>query len=473
MAAYGTEVAAEGSNSVRSANTTVGDNGVMQLSSMFPDIPLYHIELIYKQNGRDIVSASDMLLNYDLIKDSLTTETEANMKWIEIKKPECVNPSKKKSKKKSGNEVDADVTYLVDFLQKQDMILELLALEESDADLVGFYVKKNGNQVLNAVLDILTNWNKEGGVENQGKDKIHTQLLPNMHSIGKSYADTLRDSLTMHVRKDKMTLINKNMPPDLWTELVGYIKEHRSLNLPSSFYLNAMVWFDYNVATVLYLASRLSLEFNYKANGATDVVVGDVISKFAESSVANECTDNLYIPGSKLSIAPLLESTSASTSASTASSLNNRARFYSSLASSEKNKLVKGYYASESAAASAAGRQILDCEQQRLMQRLQHMAISDSQVDLHSLSVKNAIELANSVLNEWWYDELKERQNNGVPGTKGSAVYLDPLIIITGKGTHSAGNIPKIKNGVKKLLNRGYWIYDEQSASFTVYGLRK
>ncbi|VVT53741.1 uncharacterized protein SAPINGB_P003726 [Magnusiomyces paraingens] len=88
---------------------------------------------------------------------------------------------------------------------------------------------------------------------------------------------------------------------------------------------------------------------------------------------------------------------------------------------------------------------------------------TDYSIDLHHLSVSYALDATRTKIENWWTKESSSR---------GAARTVHHLRIITGAGTHSVDNIPRIKNGVKKILLEGNWNFTEHRAHFDVYGQR-
>lgn len=84
-------------------------------------------------------------------------------------------------------------------------------------------------------------------------------------------------------------------------------------------------------------------------------------------------------------------------------------------------------------------------------------------IDLHHLSVSYALDATRTKLENWWTREQNE-------GARNSLRSVQHLRIITGSGTHSVDNVPRIKNGVRKILLEGNWNFTEHRAHYDVYG---
>lgn len=86
-------------------------------------------------------------------------------------------------------------------------------------------------------------------------------------------------------------------------------------------------------------------------------------------------------------------------------------------------------------------------------------------IDLHGLPLAHAIKATHEKLHNWWTAEQNRIQNSA-----GRAKPVS-LKIISGAGSHSNANIPKIKNGVRKKLVKEKWRFTEHSSYFVVAGV--
>lgn len=87
-------------------------------------------------------------------------------------------------------------------------------------------------------------------------------------------------------------------------------------------------------------------------------------------------------------------------------------------------------------------------------------------IDLHHLSAEYAVNSASDKLENWWTRECS--MNASAPRRT-----IKSLRIITGAGTHSVDGIPRIKNGVRKMLVENRWNFVEHRAHFDVYGPKR
>lgn len=89
-------------------------------------------------------------------------------------------------------------------------------------------------------------------------------------------------------------------------------------------------------------------------------------------------------------------------------------------------------------------------------------------MDLHGLPLQFAIESAQEKLHKWWSLETQRLKSIG----ERNSGHVYPLKLISGSGKHSAANIPKIKNGLRKKLHEGRWIFQEHDSFFVVTGVK-
>ncbi|CAE6499724.1 unnamed protein product [Rhizoctonia solani] len=84
---------------------------------------------------------------------------------------------------------------------------------------------------------------------------------------------------------------------------------------------------------------------------------------------------------------------------------------------------------------------------------------SSKAIDLHGLTVNEALEVVKEGVNAWW-------------SSAGSAsTPNEPLQIITGRGRHSRGNVPVIAPAVTKLLERDGWRAHKREGTVYVTGV--
>lgn len=93
-------------------------------------------------------------------------------------------------------------------------------------------------------------------------------------------------------------------------------------------------------------------------------------------------------------------------------------------------------------------------------------------VDLHGLRIGEAVDRARRDVNDWWAQEVSARQSHGILSKFGhTAVFIEPLSVIVGRGLHSAGG-PKLRKPVMKMLDDNKFLYREDIGRFVVTGKR-
>lgn len=91
-------------------------------------------------------------------------------------------------------------------------------------------------------------------------------------------------------------------------------------------------------------------------------------------------------------------------------------------------------------------------------------------IDLHGYLVKDAVELAEKTVDDWWNAELYYRETEGYIEKYGyKCQFVEPLDVVTGRGIHSAGG-PKIRGAVMKMLTRKGYQYEEVCGRLLVLG---
>jgi len=100
--------------------------------------------------------------------------------------------------------------------------------------------------------------------------------------------------------------------------------------------------------------------------------------------------------------------------------------------------------------------------------------VSDSKLDLHGKTALEALALTKRVLDAWWQEEIEQRIEHGKLNLYGSSgVFVNNLLIVTGRGIHSANGVSIIRRYVKDHLVRNGYIFEEGIGNFEVQGLRK
>ncbi|RKF57825.1 Smr domain-containing protein [Erysiphe neolycopersici] len=96
---------------------------------------------------------------------------------------------------------------------------------------------------------------------------------------------------------------------------------------------------------------------------------------------------------------------------------------------------------------------------------------SQNSIDLHGLSVQDAVRIAREYVTSWWH-ELGERSCSG-SNFRGSTDSPPSYHIITGTGSHSKDGISKLGPAVSKMLKRDGWKFEVRTGILTVTGISK
>lgn len=91
-------------------------------------------------------------------------------------------------------------------------------------------------------------------------------------------------------------------------------------------------------------------------------------------------------------------------------------------------------------------------------------------VDLHGLTVDEALQETISVLDQWWAYELKQREFYGKFINESKAKNVQAVTIITGRGIHTIGGFSPIRRKVIKYLDSQGYRFELDTGSVKVFG---
>ncbi|KAG7847808.1 hypothetical protein KL941_001987 [Ogataea angusta] len=97
-------------------------------------------------------------------------------------------------------------------------------------------------------------------------------------------------------------------------------------------------------------------------------------------------------------------------------------------------------------------------------------ALKTNKLDLHGLLVSEAQHCVQQVLKSWWSFEMEQRIIEGTNLRGKKVIYVGYLDIITGRGFHSSGGVPKLRNLVHQILNSENYLFDDIVLGFKVMG---
>ncbi|KAI5850651.1 hypothetical protein BZA05DRAFT_59778 [Tricharina praecox] len=87
----------------------------------------------------------------------------------------------------------------------------------------------------------------------------------------------------------------------------------------------------------------------------------------------------------------------------------------------------------------------------------------DGVLDLHGVTVSQAVKIANERTTRWWAEAQPDAYGRG----------FQPFRIVTGMGRHSANGEAKLTPAVSKMLQRGGWKIGVGRGEILVYGVQK
>lgn len=431
---------------------------VEQLSLIFSHIPLRHLQLILDMANNNLEEATDICLGYDLLKPELERR-KVSQQWVELDKKNEVFV--KRADK--GSKTEEPIECTIARMDKSDKVIELLRLDRCNAEKVFYFLKRNDDQVYTTVLDILVNWRQDKGLDDQGTRKLHETNLPNQSTSGISYAESLSEDLTRNIKHEKLDLVRNNVPNADWKTLAAYIKNNSQLGIPSNFYINALVWFNFNVIEVMFLAQALADTREggkkgkaFQLQPQSQIVGGESLGRNADDIFGDDEEVVFTIPVKSVREKRMRELQSHIT--------NTKSHI-----STAKSRHEKGHYATQLSKLNSEARKLRNHDQDELIAHMSIQAERTDRVDLHGLTLSSAMQLVRTVVPKWWDDELSQRGRNGGNGIK--AIHVEPFHIITGRGLHSEGG-PVIMKAVKKYLQTEQYVFEDNTGSFLVVGKR-
>lgn len=94
-------------------------------------------------------------------------------------------------------------------------------------------------------------------------------------------------------------------------------------------------------------------------------------------------------------------------------------------------------------------------------------------LDLHGVTVQQAVKFARERTTDWWVRQQRERELAGGAGGAGwGRNAVEPFHIVTGLGRHSKGGVPQLMPAVSKMLIRENWKIQVEQGHIVVYGVK-
>lgn len=495
-------------------------DAVLGLSQIFPDVPFAHLQHVLDISGNNVDDALDQMMNYGLIKDDLddiikekreVQEQEVQFKrtseWTTIHEQECeksdnimekkknksrrdsnTNRSKQKDKTKSvtktqeerllEEQIEAMKTeVLVEKWKLQDSIAEILDITDANYDLLEWYLDQNKCKKLQTVTDIMLNFNPDLPLSKQTRDTLQTvsttEIIVKNSNFAKStiaMSDVLKlDMKTVYVSEDER----------LWKQLEETVKLTPGFNAPKKFLQVAWNWFDKDIPKTLNLLLDLNEEFEPHEAMITKQMEKKVESlyKLNDIRISNDDPPDNTDYNEMDKFGRLIKNNDYNNEninpSVSLSNLQKRSKNLKNVRDGTSDKLLKAYYSSSIAETSQDIRDHHDETQFVDVRGRIREAKRTSNIDFHNLSVKNAMYALEEILSYWWDEELKQRELHSSNFRMTSALHSQPLVIVTGRGLHSSGSVPKIKNSTIGYLTANGYKFEEHMSRITVIGKKR
>ncbi|VEU23733.1 DEKNAAC104969 [Brettanomyces naardenensis] len=487
------------------------EEGFLKISEMFPDIPLGDIRSVLKSVGGDVERSIEELLSYNMIEAEKTQEVAERSrdddKTVQVESAE-LEPATPDDEIMSLSEIQ-ECLKKIDFVEQAQ---ELLRIKPENRELLEYYAARNHYKLFNTVLDVLENFDPSLPPENQRYISYKTLAMegemqrpdlekkalespvkkmeivedakpavqeeppitvrPAAHSrVQGGYrliaplSNDENDDAGLQKKKKKENRRGKasagyviNAKSDEMKELQTIRRSNSALSrLPDSFFVDAMKFFHGDVDAVAYVASNIApLAPKRRIN------LGE--------SAREKPVD---LPAKSVPPLPVtVHRQSAQRSGKSYPDLLREAQRLRSEAKRSNDRTLRPIYASAASQKQAEAFDVLQSEQRNSANSKLIQARRTNQIDFHGLDVNNAINSCKLALSSWWKDEMQARVSNGDNLRSVKALRVEDFRIITGRGLHSAGGVPRIKLAVRKYLKEHQYIFDEEASGMTVTGRR-
>lgn len=310
------------------------------------------------------------------------------------------------------------------------------------------------------------------------KDTDNENIDDNFSQIGNKNKDKRQQSTTFaEVLKSKDSKINKenlNRLNEAKRELAVIKNSNKSLyKIPNEFYISLLEYFEFDISKVINICFKIlqdkktlkelqkydkellfsNLEKNFKvdlidSNDNGNENDGDDVKEFEYTKTK----ESSFKIDDKKTVEKLFKE---------AKRLRN-----------ESDSIASVYYTDEAKKVFNLAKEKFEKNQINKMQKIENEGIRTSVIDLHELTVSQARSLCEKFVNDWWNEELRERELNGNSSKISKTIYLQPITIATGRGLHSAGGIPKIRIAIAKYLDSAGYRYTETGSTIIVSGKR-
>ena len=392
------------------------------------------------------------------------------------------------------------VRRLAERFEVQDTIMELLGIRQRNIDLLEYYLERNHYQKLETVYDIMLNLDETLTPSEQTHHSIENiRLSPkwNMNAIEENPVVSMSDVL-----KRGMKNITVAENDSCWHELQVLIDLNPQLELPKEFYMAAINWFDKDIDKVLNLAIIMNGYFDYDAKHKSEqrrrreresenryelslqdvnvdlnsarlkqLFISDPQSFIRQKEEAKNFDEDGFYPvhNDRDNEWPNTKNLKQKQ----LHAMEWRATKLKQSLNSTNDKSLKSYYTSSISSTQAEVKNLHGEIQAEEVEHKINQAKSSFRIDLHNLSVKNAIYALDMVVSYWWSYEMDQRNVRNTKFEFTKACHVEPFMVITGRGLHSGGGIPKIKRAAVQYLKDNGYKFEENMSTISILGRRR
>lgn len=474
---------------------------LLELSQMFPDIPFAHLQYILDISDNNFNAAVDHMFNYDFIRNDLDEiikknivkkagdvpflAEEKDLKVIDSPKykhngdgirRKCFEEALKAQHNKVADEHIAmlKTESLVEKWKLLELIIEILEIQDAPFSLVEWYLIQNKYDKLESIYDILMNFDTNLPPEKQSRDVLEKLSVNEIYMRNSSFADNSVPMSVILKLDTKNTYVSEK--EQCWKEMQEIIDSNPELNPPKKFLLLAINWFDKDIPKILNLVLNLNDCFEIKTTKGKQLEKKiESLYKLQNVSISNSASENDFPflgECGEINGTDTLDMESSNPSSSL-DLLQLKSQNLKNAINMTTNKSLIAYYSESISKTKRDIRYHHENSQFRDVEQRIKEAKRTFHIDFHNLSVQNAVYALEEIVNYWWDTELRDRTLRNSKYGHTTALHVLPLVIVTGRGLHSGGGIPKIKNATVNYLTANGFKFEEDISRITVCGKRK
>lgn len=402
-----------------------------QLMETFPTLPANTITYVLKKNKGDYMRATDELLNHVLFEemDGQDGEEKILRKGIDNFAEDESVPRGRKTK-----------------TRKNKKRTNYINLEE--------YARASSEPTAPAQ----NKWHTASQDVDFIASKVnisHKAVKSLYHERGGSVRSTIAALIESSIKNDQKSIEEES---DVVVQNVADLSNEFPLDIPQA---HALIRLTQPSSAD---AHELAKALTRSSSGSPTTAVGgiELIPRYAPLNISEP--DDTDLPGAALSSPGPGPQTAATFAAARHGAFTKASEYHRKGKSDPLMKAAAGYYGQLGRDQHRAYQSAVAVEADRLVARQS----TDTQLDLHGVSVADAKRIAKQKVGEWWA-ALGEERIREYAGGRGRKEYR----IITGVGRHSDGGRAKIGPAVVKMLVGDGWKVEVESGVVTVVGLRK